>query len=389
MQQARAKAHEKPAYPPGFKPQRLAAGYAYVKKDAATQVTDQQWTVTYDANGNMTKKDYTGASSYSSTYSGYNADNEPTSASSTGSANGNPTSGSATYAYDANGNLTSVTNGSAGAGAVSYAQSHTYNTANQDVSGTGTFSGSTQSYTFGYSGTDQTDRVTNGGTATVYTSLGLSTEKTTGGTTEYVRCSCGLLNSERTPDGKAYYYLFDGRGSIVRMTDSTGAVVNQYGYDPFGGDASRTIVVNNPWRYAGGYYESNTGLYKFGIRYLDIQFNRWTQRTPVGGSLQETLKPNPYEYADDNPVNETDSSGRDPITTFGECASGGLSFIMARLVGVLAVATTLGLFTDWAAGVATGLAASIFGFSTGVFAGIAFGVGLFLVGLCGLIAFDQ
>ncbi|GER92123.1 hypothetical protein KDW_62850 [Dictyobacter vulcani] len=30
MQQARAKAHEKPAYPPGFKPQRLAAGYAYV-----------------------------------------------------------------------------------------------------------------------------------------------------------------------------------------------------------------------------------------------------------------------------------------------------------------------------------------------------------------------
>ncbi|GER91231.1 hypothetical protein KDW_53930 [Dictyobacter vulcani] len=30
MQQARAKAHEKPAYPPGFKPQRLAAGYAFV-----------------------------------------------------------------------------------------------------------------------------------------------------------------------------------------------------------------------------------------------------------------------------------------------------------------------------------------------------------------------
>ena len=27
MQQAAAKVHEKPAYPPGFKPQRLAAGY--------------------------------------------------------------------------------------------------------------------------------------------------------------------------------------------------------------------------------------------------------------------------------------------------------------------------------------------------------------------------
>ncbi|GER88812.1 hypothetical protein KDW_29740 [Dictyobacter vulcani] len=106
-----------------------------------------------------------------------------------------------------------------------------------------------------------------------------------------MRCSCGLLNSERTPDGKAYYYLFDGRGSIVRMTDSTGAVVNQYGYDPFGGDASRTIVVNNPWRYAGGYYESTTGLYTFGIRSLDIQFNRWTQRTPSVAAWPRRSRP--------------------------------------------------------------------------------------------------
>ncbi|GER90076.1 hypothetical protein KDW_42380 [Dictyobacter vulcani] len=36
MQQARAKAHEKPAYPPGFKPQRLAAGYAYVNTNNQT-----------------------------------------------------------------------------------------------------------------------------------------------------------------------------------------------------------------------------------------------------------------------------------------------------------------------------------------------------------------
>jgi hypothetical protein len=33
LQQARAKAHKKPAYPPGLKPQRLAAGSVLVKHD--------------------------------------------------------------------------------------------------------------------------------------------------------------------------------------------------------------------------------------------------------------------------------------------------------------------------------------------------------------------
>jgi hypothetical protein len=36
---------------------------------------------------------------------------------------------------------------------------------------------------------------------------------------------------------------------------------------------------------------------------------RWTQATPIGGSLQEATKANPYVYAGDNPVNGTDPSG--------------------------------------------------------------------------------
>jgi RHS repeat-associated protein len=47
-------------------------------------------------------------------------------------------------------------------------------------------------------------------------------------------------------------------------------------------------------RYAGGYYDVSTGLYKFGIRYYDAATERWTQRDPVGGSLLETVKVNPY-----------------------------------------------------------------------------------------------
>ncbi|GCE07761.1 hypothetical protein KDAU_74560 [Dictyobacter aurantiacus] len=240
------------------------------------QNPNQHWTLSYDANGNNLTRTYAGASTFDATMS-YNADNELTSGSSTGS-----NSGSATYSYDGNGNLTSVTNGSSGSGPLTHAQTHTYNAANQDISGSGTASGTSTNYTYGYSGSDQTDRVTNTGNTAVYSGLGLSSE--TVGTTnyEYVRCSCGLLNSERTSAGKVYYYLFDGQDSVVAMTDSTGAIVASYGYDPFGNYGSKSVQsgVYNPWGYTGGYYDSNTGLIKLGIRYYDAHVGRWTQATP-------------------------------------------------------------------------------------------------------------
>jgi RHS repeat-associated protein len=49
-------------------------------------------------------------------------------------------------------------------------------------------------------------------------------------------------------------------------------------------------------RFTSGYYDVSTGLYKFGIRYYDAVTGRWTQRDPVGDSLQETTKANPYVY---------------------------------------------------------------------------------------------
>ena len=130
-----------------------------------------------------------------------------------------------------------------------------------------------------------------------------------------MRCSCGLLNNERTSSGSKYYYLFDGEGSVVEMTDSSGNAVNSYGYDPLGNINGRQeqTGINNPWRFAGGFWDSATGLLKYGIRYYDPTIGRWTQRAPIGGSLQETLKANPYVYAANDAVNEVDPSGRNPI----------------------------------------------------------------------------
>ena len=337
--------------------------YTYDSQNQLTNVTNpnQTWTVGYDANGNMTSKTYAGASTFNASYT-YNNANELTSASNTGTG-----TGSATYSYDSNGNLTSVTNGTSGAGALTHAQTHTYNTANQDISGTGTATGSSSSYSYGYSGTNQTNRVSNASNATVYTGLGLSTEKTSAtNTNEYVRCSCGLLNSERTTAGNVYYYLFDGLGSVVGMTDSSGNLVATYGYDPFGSVGGGTVQsgVINPWGYAGGYTDTTTGLIKFGIRYYDPHVGRWTQATPIGGSLQEATKANPYVYVDNDPINGTDLGGAHLCHFFSES----WLFKFAQFI------------SWWGVGVGIiGLFFAIFGGPPGIFAGLILGIVAYIV----------
>ena len=147
-----------------------------------------------------------------------------------------------------------------------------------------------------------------------------------------------LLNNERTPDGKKYYYLFDGEGSIVGVTDSSGNDVDRYDYDPFGTAMGPwQVQVSQPWTYAGGYYDSQTGLYKYGIRYYDSTTARWTQRTPIAGSLQETTKANPYAYADDNPVNKVDPGGDNAkiACITGALIGGVVGIILGAIVGFI------------------------------------------------------
>ncbi len=165
----------------------------------------------------------------------------------------------------------------------------TYNAANEM-----TAFGST---TFSYSGPDQNQRVQVNSTNYVYSGLGCDCESNSAGSTYYTHDNKGQLIDERTSTG-TYYYLFDGLGSVVGLTDSTGALVGNetYQYDPYGQlirQPRSAALRTNTWRYASGYYDVSTGLYKFGIRYYDATTGRWTQRDPVGGSLQETTKVKP------------------------------------------------------------------------------------------------
>jgi RHS repeat-associated protein len=110
-----------------------------------------------------------------------------------------------------------------------------------------------------------------------------------------------------TIDNNTYYYLTDLLGSVVTMTDGIGNVKNTYSYSPYGTLLSQTGNTQNPYMFAGGYYDHSTKLYKFGERYYNPKDARWLQLDPSGQDPG-------YIYTGDDPVNFTDPNGTDALT---------------------------------------------------------------------------
>ena len=105
--------------------------------------------------------------------------------------------------------------------------------------------------------------------------------------------------------GAVYYYHNDHLGTPQRMTDGSGAVVWAADYLPFGqADVNVGTVVNN-LRFAGQYYDAETGLHYNYHRYYDPQLGRYLRADPIG--LKGGI--NPYLYVQNNPVNWIDPLG--------------------------------------------------------------------------------
>ncbi|MGE3921244.1 MAG: RHS repeat-associated core domain-containing protein [Gammaproteobacteria bacterium] len=68
-----------------------------------------------------------------------------------------------------------------------------------------------------------------------------------------------------------------------------------------------------PLMYAGGLYDSDTKLIRFGARDYDPTIGRWTTKDPIGlaGGL------NQYDYGAGNPMTLVDPSGNNPLVLFG------------------------------------------------------------------------
>ncbi|MEE9912922.1 MAG: hypothetical protein K4571_14505 [Deltaproteobacteria bacterium] len=78
-----------------------------------------------------------------------------------------------------------------------------------------------------------------------------------------------------------YYYHTDGLGSVVALTDASGAVVQTYAYDSFGRITQSGSLVQ-PYTYTAREYDSETGLYYYRARYYDPKAGRFLTRDPIG-----------------------------------------------------------------------------------------------------------
>lgn len=66
---------------------------------------------------------------------------------------------------------------------------------------------------------------------------------------------------------KAYYYHFDGLGSIIAVTDSTGNAVEAYRYSVYG-LADKPTTAGNPYLFTGRQFDVETSLYYYRAKIL-------------------------------------------------------------------------------------------------------------------------
>ncbi len=107
--------------------------------------------------------------------------------------------------------------------------------------------------------------------------------------------------------GSVYRILSDQVGSVRLVVDTaTGAVAQRIDYDAFGRITLDTSPGFQPFGFAGGLYDPDTGLVRFGARDYDPQLGRWTARDPIlfdGGTT------NLYAYVGSAPLDRIDPSG--------------------------------------------------------------------------------
>ena len=151
--------------------------------------------------------------------------------------------------------------------------------------------------------------------------------------------------------GTTYRIVSDHLGSVRLVADAkSGEIVQRIDYDEFGKVLADSNPGFQPFGFAGGLYDRDTKLIRFGARDYDAETGRWTTKDPIGFSGGDT---NLYGYVLSDPVNLLDPRG---LHTGGLCAKGNLSLPgFGGMVQVCSVSDgrNLGNTFSWGGGLET------------------------------------
>ncbi|MGH9515821.1 MAG: RHS repeat domain-containing protein [Terriglobales bacterium] len=105
-----------------------------------------------------------------------------------------------------------------------------------------------------------------------------------------------------------FWIVTDHLGSPRVVVDAkTGNIAQEIDYDELGNILRDTNPGFQPFGFAGGLYDPETGLTHFGARDYDAATGTWIQKDPAPFS---DWRMNPYEYAAGDPINVVDPTGQ-------------------------------------------------------------------------------
>ena len=104
-----------------------------------------------------------------------------------------------------------------------------------------------------------------------------------------------------------YKYIHDQLGSVrFVLNATTGRIVSKFSYDEFGIVESSTRASFQPFGFAGGISDADTGLVRFGARDYDPAVGRWISKDPILFKGGDTSL---YGYSLADPINRIDPTG--------------------------------------------------------------------------------
>lgn len=138
---------------------------------------------------------------------------------------------------------------------------------------------------------------------------GTSTDRTV----RYVHGPGGTVTSDiithtSTGTHTLRWYHHDQLGSTRSLTDTAGAVLATYSYDPFGKATTTSGSATTPIGWAGQYQDAETGYSYLRARYYASTSAQFLTRDPLVHTTRS-----PYGYVNNNPLNSTDPTGLCPI----------------------------------------------------------------------------